>query len=62
MDAQEFKAVQKKFGLNNREMAEMILLSERMVEDMRAGRRKVSAQTERLIEWFTVSLRRPPSP
>ncbi len=52
MTAQEFKQVQSRLGLSNREMGEAILLSERMVEDMRAGRRRVTRQTERLIAYL----------
>ncbi len=48
--ARDFRAAQASLGLSNLQMAEAILMSLRSVEEMRGGRRPVTARTQNIID------------
>lgn len=57
MTADQFRRAQASLGLTNRELAEVLMMSVRMVEDMRSGRRRVSRRTELILGLAFVGIR-----
>jgi len=53
LSAEDFRRIQVELGFTNKKMGDALGMSERTVEDMRAGVRVVAPWTHKLLQYIT---------